>query len=148
MARVRLVSGLVVLFWLLVVGGIAGPYTGRLAEVQENGNKAFLPASAESTRVAEIEAAFRDSTVIPALVVYERRDGISDADLAAIGRDVDRLRSVVGVAGELSPPIVSEDRRAVQVFWTVPFLMVRGEPVISVPMSVERTAPLAVPAGR
>jgi RND superfamily putative drug exporter len=116
MARVRLVSGLVVLFWVLVVGGFAGPYTGRLAEVQENGNAAFLPASAESTRVAEIEAAFRDSDVIPAVVVYERRGGISEADLAAIGQDVDRLRDVEGVLGETSPPIVSEDGRAAQVF--------------------------------
>ena len=61
-----------------------------------------------------------------------------------------RATDEAGVSIDERGVLVTQDdgRLAVQVFWTVPFLMVRGEPVISVPLSVERTAPLAVPAGR
>ena len=40
----------VVLLWIFV-GGPLGSFAGRLAEVQEHDNAAFLPQTAESTHV-------------------------------------------------------------------------------------------------
>lgn len=71
--------------WLLI-SSWAGPLAGSLSQVQENDNAAFLPASAESTLVADEQAKFADSTAIPLLVVVSKPDGgqFTAADQQAI----------------------------------------------------------------
>ena len=58
----------VVIAWFLI-SGAAGPLSGRLSEVQQNDNASFLPASAESTLVADEQQAFVDNPSLPILVV-------------------------------------------------------------------------------
>nr|MBA2508268.1 hypothetical protein [Nocardioidaceae bacterium] len=69
----------IVLLWL-AVGGPLGSFAGKLAEVQENDNAAFLPASAESTEVVEAQAEFVGDEAVPAIVVWEDPKGLDDAD--------------------------------------------------------------------
>ncbi|HEY8473569.1 MAG TPA: MMPL family transporter [Natronosporangium sp.] len=102
-----------VVLWL-TVGGPLGSYQGRLAEVQENDNSAFLPATAEATRVAELEARFTDGETLPAVVVFTRDGGLSEADLAAVAQVAEEFAGVAGVTGESSPPVVSPDGAAAQ----------------------------------
>ena len=55
-------------------GGPLGSFAGRLAEVQENDNAAFLPQSAESTEVLDASwSASQDEETIPATVVVRAR---------------------------------------------------------------------------
>ncbi len=70
--------------WLLV-GGAVGPLSGKLNEVQTNDNASFLPASAESTLVADEVAGFNEQQSFPGLVVITRPDGaaLTPDDLAA-----------------------------------------------------------------
>jgi len=70
---------LVVLVWLLV-GGPLGSFAGRLAEVQENDNAAFLPRSAESTEALDTLVSFQDEETIPTTVVFERAGGLTPDD--------------------------------------------------------------------
>ncbi len=112
----RLWAGLVVLFWIAVVGGLAGPVTGRLAEVATNDNASFLPDSAESTRAIALEAGFGDADVLPTVVVYERASGITAADLAAVNADARKIEALDGLRGKVSPPVPSPDGQAVQLF--------------------------------
>lgn len=58
----------VVFIWLAVTA-VAGPLFGKLSEVQENDNSAFLPTTAESSRVSELATQFTSSDALPALVV-------------------------------------------------------------------------------
>jgi putative drug exporter of the RND superfamily len=76
----------VAIIWLLI-SSWAGPLAGSLSQVQENDNAAFLPASAESTLVAEEQAKFSDSTAVPLLVVITKPDGgqFTATDQQAIG---------------------------------------------------------------
>jgi RND superfamily putative drug exporter len=104
---------LLVLAWL-VAGGAIGPFAGQLAEVQKNDNASFLPASAEATRVNELQRAFTESNVLPAVVVYERSAGITPADLDAVRADAAAFAELPTVAGDVPPPIPSRDGRAVQ----------------------------------
>ena len=46
-----LLPALLVVGWL-ALSSVAGPYSGRLSEVQSNSQSDFLPGSAESQRVA------------------------------------------------------------------------------------------------
>ncbi|MFG3712336.1 MMPL family transporter [Micromonospora sp. NPDC047730] len=112
--RITLVAVAVVLAWL-VVGAVAGPFSGRLGEVATNDNASFLPDDAEATRAQEMAGRFVARQTTPALVVYERAGGITDADTQRAAADATRFAQVPGVVGPLPPPIPSEDGQALQV---------------------------------
>jgi RND superfamily putative drug exporter len=118
-ARVVL-PALVVLLGLFVVAPVAGSLSSKLTSVTENDQAAFLPDSAESTRSLALETRFAGTPDIPALIVWERADGLTDSDLAEVAAAAERLSDVEGVAGPASPPIPSEDGKAVQVVLPLP----------------------------
>ena len=72
----------VAVLWLMF-GSLAGPLAGKLNEVQTNDNASFLPASAESTLVADEQATFSEDKSFPILIVVTRPDGgaLSPSDL-------------------------------------------------------------------
>ncbi len=109
-----LIPALLLLAWL-VVGAVAGPYAGKLSGVAENDNSAFLPESAESTDVAGLERAFVDQEVVPAIVVAERAEGIEPGDVDFVATRTSGFDTVPGVAGQVSPPLPSDDGAAVRV---------------------------------
>ena len=124
--RRALAAAVVVLLAWLVVGGVGGPFTGRLAEVQENDSSAFLPESSESTRVADIAAEFQGGSSLPAVVVWQA-DGAQEGGagqvtplLAAAATDrLSRAGALPDVAGEPVGPLPSADGQALQA--VVPF---------------------------
>ncbi|MFF0470543.1 MMPL family transporter [Micromonospora zamorensis] len=124
--RATLIAVAVVLAWL-VIGGVAGPYAGRLSEVATNDNAAFLPTDAEATRAQDLAGEFVDRQTIPALVVYERPSGITDADRQRVSADAARFAQVPGVVAPLPPPIPSEDGQALQI--VVPVDDAEGEEI-------------------
>ncbi len=78
-----LLPAVLLVVWL-GIGAVGGQYQGRLAEVQSNDNASFLPASAESTEVADLQATFADSATFPAFVVVESSAALTPAQLAAV----------------------------------------------------------------
>ncbi|KAB1942707.1 MMPL family transporter [Micromonospora sp. ALFpr18c] len=124
--RATLIAVAVVLAWL-VIGGVAGPYAGRLSEVATNDNAAFLPTDAEATRAQDLAGGFVDRETVPALVVYERRSGITDADRQQVSADAARFAQIPGVVTPLPPPIPSEDGQALQI--VVPVDDAEGEEI-------------------
>ncbi|WP_106399747.1 MMPL family transporter [Actinocorallia populi] len=111
--RRRLPLALVLLIWVAAVGPL-GQYTGRLGEVQSTDSTSFLPATAESTRVAELRKGFEDRSTVPAVVVWESADEIGPDDEKRAAAAIDRVRRE-GIAAETpSPPLRSDDGRALQ----------------------------------
>ena len=110
----------VLLIGLFVLAPVAGSLSGKLSSVTENDQAAFLPDSAESTRALELETQFAGAQDIPALIVWERAEGLTEDDLAAVAEAATRLSAVEGVAAPASPPIPSEDGQAVQVVVPLP----------------------------
>ncbi len=124
-ARRRWVWPLVVVVVWLAVGGPLGSFAGKLAEVQENDNAAFLPSEAESTEVVEAQAEFVGDEALPAIVVWEDPAGLDDADLTRIADQAVDLTGVDIVAKRrVLPPVealqqaperaVSDDGKALQ----------------------------------
>ncbi|MFJ6199343.1 MMPL family transporter [Micromonospora sp. NPDC092111] len=148
-----LIAAAVVLGWLLV-GGIAGPYAGKLGDVATNDNASFLPADAEATRAQDLAAGFVARQTTPALVVYERRSGITAADKQQAAADAAQFAQVKGVVGPLPPPLPSQDGQALQVI--VPIDNSEGEQIRQVVDELRRivgqntdgsTVDVAGPAG-
>ena len=108
------VPGVIVLFWLFVVGPL-GSFAGQLSDVQENDAAGFLPASAESTQVRELSLEFSTSDTLPAIVVYEFDAPVDQAALAAVSADVQQLAQIPGVTQPVVGPVPSEDGLAVTV---------------------------------
>jgi len=106
-----LALGLFVL-WLLVAG-FAGPYSGKLADVQTNDNAAFLPKTAESTEVNDLQRRFIDQETTPGIIVWERESGITAADRSLATQQLAEVRAVPKVVS-VTPLIPSQDGRALQ----------------------------------
>ncbi|SHN81807.1 putative drug exporter of the RND superfamily [Geodermatophilus obscurus] len=113
-----IVPAVVALLWLGLAGTL-GPTSGKLTEVQENDSAAFLPDSAESTRVTELQAGFRTERSLPVILLWESDGGaLDEATLAAVGERTGQAVAVAedagALVGEPSPPVPSEDGAAVQ----------------------------------
>lgn len=153
---------IVAVAWLFI-SSATGPLAGKLSEVQKNDNAAFLPASAESTKVNDEVKAFASSDALPILVVVSRPDGaeLTKADQSLIAMFVGQIPTIVvpdGAAistytdGSPIAPIPSADGRAVLI--SVPLSgtavserLPNGDPVITAVTDALRTQGTASLAG-
>jgi putative drug exporter of the RND superfamily len=111
----------VVVIWM-GISGAAGPLFGKLSEVQENDNAAFLPTTAESSKVSDVAAQFTSSDSLPALVVVtgdlskenlaKANDFAAEINSLKIEEGDGKLISDYLVDGAKSFPIPSEDGEA------------------------------------
>ena len=110
---------LTLVFWIIAVAAIA-PFGGKLFNATKNDAASYLPASAESTQVLNLEKQFPSGQTTSALVVYYRDSGLTDADRAAASHDRDVVASLnLANAQPPTPIVVSQDGRAA--LFTVPF---------------------------
>lgn len=120
--RWRIVVAVLILGWL-TVAGITGPFAGKLADVQENDNAAWLPRTAESTRVETLNKDFVRTTSFPLIVVFTGPEGavLSAAQTSAVAAFGQQLPSAAlkqgGTVGDWldgapPPPIPSADGKA------------------------------------
>ena len=117
----------VVLLWLFV-GGPLSSFAGKLSQVQENDNAAFLPQSAESTRVLNDFLPFVGQESLPATVVFERAGGLSAEDRASIADYAEQLRQVEYVdAAGIAPATYSVDQTAAEL--VVPIVASDGDQI-------------------
>ncbi|EPH03380.1 hypothetical protein HMPREF1531_01439 [Propionibacterium sp. oral taxon 192 str. F0372] len=106
---------LIIIIWL-VGTGIGGPYFGRVEEVSSNNQAAYLPESADATRVQEQLGQFRDSTSIPAVVVIVGEERLTRDEIEKTRAAASTLSEIDGVGDGMSPLIASEDGRALEMF--------------------------------
>jgi RND superfamily putative drug exporter len=114
---------LAVLAFLL--GGLGGSFESKLGDVQKNDNSAFLPSSAESTKVANESDKFVTVQNIPGFLVYQRAGGLTAEDKAKVAADRDKIAQLPGVDGtQLGQPQVSQDGSTASL--SVPLVASRG----------------------
>jgi RND superfamily putative drug exporter len=104
----------VVLGLWVVVLAIAAPMAGKLTDVQQNDNAAWLPGNAEATKVSELLKTFQADDIAPAVIVYERPGGITAADSAKATQDAAAMGRVPGVTGAITGPLPAQDGQALQ----------------------------------
>ncbi len=137
------VLGLLAVVFLLV-GGFGGQYQGKLSQVQKNDNSAFLPATAESTRVADASSAFAPVQTIPAFLVYQRLPALTADDRAFVSAAPGVVRRQEGIAADqVGAPQFSRDGTSAAL--TVPLVASTGG--VAVPGADLVTREKAVVAG-
>jgi putative drug exporter of the RND superfamily len=103
----------VVGFWVVMLV-LALPLSSKLTGAEKNDTKYWLPGSAESTKVLDVQSRFQSPNVYTGVVVYLRPSGLTAADRAKAAADA---RSFAGVAGAVPGqvgPIPSSDGKALQ----------------------------------
>lgn len=111
-----LIPAVLILLWFGAFGA-GGASFGTLSDVVENEQSQFLPADAESTQVQDLQSGFRADDVIPAIVVYARDGGLTEADADAVAVDAAAFQDIEGVVDDgVSPPVESDDGEALEVF--------------------------------
>ncbi|NMO54685.1 MMPL family transporter [Actinoplanes sp. TBRC 11911] len=113
----RLVCGrwtkwIVLAFWIVILA-IAAPLAGKLTGVEKNDNSSWLPGNAEATQVADLQTRFQPDDIIPAVLVYERTGGLTQADRQKAQADAGAFASVAGVSGQVVGPAESQDQAAI-----------------------------------
>lgn len=100
-------------FWVVALALLA-PLAGDFESVQENEQSSFLPSKAESTQVLALERRFRQEEVTPAIVVYRRENGLTDADRARATADQRSIlaQKLQGVVPQPIPLQPSPDGKA------------------------------------
>ena len=90
----RRTKWIVLALWV-VIFAIAGPLAGKLTGVEKNDNAAWLPGSAEATRVLDQQHTFQPQDTAAAIVVYERKSGLTDADVTKAAADAEAISHVL-----------------------------------------------------
>ena len=107
-----LVSTIFIVVWV-AVSAVGGPYFGKISEVATNDQSSFLPVDAESTQVTNRLKAFRDDSSVPAIIVFSNEsNNLSNENIGAIASATDNLTSLPEVTGDVSPPIISDNKEA------------------------------------
>src|SRR5262245_1455829 len=103
------------ILWLIIGGPLAG-LAGKTSEVQKNDNASYLPETAESTVVLQLDKQFAGQETAPGIIVFVRDGGLTDADKATIQRQLSEAADHLGdkLAAPPIGPVYSEDGQAAQ----------------------------------
>jgi RND superfamily putative drug exporter len=104
----------VLIFWVIVAALAAGS-SGLLMGAEKNDATAWLPVSAESTKVIQASQQFQSKDEIPTIVVYERAAGLTPQDMASVTAQVAKFNAVKSVDRASVGPIPSRDNKSLQV---------------------------------
>lgn len=109
-----LLPALLIVGWL-AVASFGGPAFGKISDVSTNDQASFLPASAESTQVAQLVPDFAGSDDIPAIIVAAREGGLTDEDFEYLEFVIEDVQRISGVGDGVSPVIPSDDGDAAEI---------------------------------
>jgi len=108
------IPAVLIVGWL-ALAGFGGPTFGKISDVSTNDQASFLPASAESTQVAELVPKFVGADDIPAIVIAAREGGLTDADFDFLESFAADAVDIEGVGDGVSPVIPSDDGEAAEI---------------------------------
>lgn len=106
--RRRTVPWAVLGLWVVALALLA-PLAGKLGDVQRDRSVDYLPASADSTRAAELREALPGGDTTDLVLVYQRDGGLTDADRALAGDHLERIAQRYPLAGDAPAGIPSRD---------------------------------------
>ena len=108
----RTAKWIVLVVVVLIYGGLASQ-AGKLEGAQKNESSSWLPADAESVKALDAVKRFPGGELAPAVIVYERRGGLTTADKARIDGTVAKLNADrLPLVLEAQPPVYAPNGAA------------------------------------
>jgi len=137
---------IVVGLWV-VIFALAYPLSSKLNSAEKNDSSTWLPASAESVKVLNVQTRLQPPNTYSAVVVYYRGSGLTAADRVKAAADARRFAVLPGVlSGQVAGPIPAADGTAMQT--TVPVNVgTQGWNGAIAPVNSMRAIAAAGPAG-
>ncbi|HWB68517.1 MAG TPA: MMPL family transporter, partial [Solirubrobacterales bacterium] len=79
--------------WFVAIFIASGPANlpGKFEDAENNEATSYLPESAESTKALEATEALQKGEIAPAVIIYRRESGLTQADYRTIEADVGRM---------------------------------------------------------
>lgn len=108
-----LIPTLLVILWF-GIGSLGGPTFGKISEVVTNDQATFLPSSAESTQVQQLQRKYESGQAIPAIVIIEFENAYAPQEIGRFQPLSGVLAEAEGVQGPVIGPVPSEDFRALE----------------------------------
>jgi RND superfamily putative drug exporter len=102
-----------VIIWFGLVS-VGGPTFGKISSVTTNDQAAFLPNNAESTMVQKLQNKYQTNQAVPAIVVIESDDQLTNADISQYATLNGKMSNVKGVESPVIGPIPSRDLKAIE----------------------------------
>ncbi|WP_370152295.1 MMPL family transporter [Streptacidiphilus sp. EB129] len=99
--------------WIVLLLAL-GPLAGKLTNAEDNQSSSWLPGSAESTQVLNLQGQFSSTQSAPAVVLYVRDSGITAADRAKAAADTAAFAGAPHVSGHIIGPVPAQDGKALQ----------------------------------
>ncbi len=84
---------LVLILWLLI-GGLISSSANKLESVTKNEQSSYLPGSAESTKVIDLQKQLPSADTVPAVIIYHRESGLTDADRATLAHNMQAIKAL------------------------------------------------------
>jgi putative drug exporter of the RND superfamily len=109
----RVAKWVILALWIAVLVP-AFMLAGKLGDVEKNDNSAWLPSNAEATEVVEQAKKFQPADTMPAIVIYDRPEGVTPGDMAKAQADAEAFTSIKDVVGQPQGPLKSQDGKAIQ----------------------------------
>jgi RND superfamily putative drug exporter len=131
---------ILILVWL-AIGGIGGPYFGKISQVSSNDATSYLPATSDATKVQNLEVTFAAKKVLPAVVLFVRPAGLTAGDHAFVVKQIAAIKKVDGVSSGVSPAIVSADTKAIEIVVPIKDNTVLNATVASIRASIAKDPP-------
>jgi putative drug exporter of the RND superfamily len=135
-----------------VVGIFGLSFQSKLGDVQKNDNSAFLPSSADSTKVSNESEKFNSTQTIPGNIVYQRKSGLTAADKQAIGADRTTFGKIKNVAADqIGVPVYSQNGQVASI--SVPLVgkqngvSAKGPDLVDAEKAVIKAARANAPSG-
>ena len=96
--------------FLIVTGFVGAAYSGKFEDAQENETASFLPGKAESVKSLNAVKEYPGGELAPAVIVYERRGGLTEADRKRVADDrASFVEDRPSIALEPQKPVFSEN---------------------------------------
>src|SRR5262249_37631616 len=99
--------------WIVALVVLA-PLASKLTGAEDNQTSSWLPGSAESTQVVNLQNNFMPNTDISTIILYSRTGGVTAADKAKAAQDATAFKGVQHVRSSIVGPVPSKDGQALE----------------------------------
>lgn len=99
---------------IVFVAMVGAAFAGKLGGLITSDTSSYVPRSAESNKVLEVQPPFNSPDALPAIVIYDRPSGLTAGDQARITADVTAFGLRKDLDGQVTGPIRAADSSAAQ----------------------------------